>query len=233
MPQKVQIAFQGGGARFIEMLPIAHAFSLAHGRNLNVTRVAGSSAGAICAALVACNADFVRVRHFIRDNGRAKAKEMRRWCTTPAEDDWSQYVKHVVAAYTALRGDPLLKTDVLRNFLNDLFEYARFRPDPNRPNEIFDILRNLLRPDIELLITGSDLATSKGVTLNSNNLIETLVHSSAIPFAFRSFKQLSTSTIVDGGLCENLPTEELVKRQDPDGPVLCVAIAEPNENNKS
>jgi predicted acylesterase/phospholipase RssA len=233
MPQKVQIAFQGGGARFIEMLPIAHAFSLAHGRNLNVTRVAGSSAGAICAALVACNADFVRVRHFIRDNGRAKAKEMRRWCTTPAEDDWSQYVKHVVAAYTALRGDPLLKTDVLRNFLNDLFEYARFRPDPNRPNEIFDILRNLLRPNIELLITGSDLATSKGVTLNSNNLIETLVHSSAIPFAFRSFKQLSTSTIVDGGLCENLPTEELVKRQDPDGPVLCVAIAEPNENNKS
>ena len=124
MPQRVQIAFQGGGARFVEMLPIAHAFSLAHERNLKITRVGGSSAGSICAALVAHNADFVKVRRFIRDNGKARVKEMRRWCTTPTEDVWLQRAKNLVAVYTAVRGDALLNTGVLRNFLTDLFEDA-------------------------------------------------------------------------------------------------------------
>jgi len=114
--------------------------------------------------------------------------------------------------------------------LTALFDDALLTVDPRQPGVVFDKYRKASRAGVELVITGSDLATSKGVTLNGND-IEMLVHSSAIPFALRSFKDLKVSTIVDGGLCENLPAEELVKKEDSDGPVLCVTIAEPNENN--
>src|SRR5262245_31499002 len=148
----------------------------------------------------------------------------------PTEDVWLRRAKNVVATYTALRGSALFNTGALRDFLTALFDDALLTVDPRQPGVVFDKYRKASRAGVELVITGSDLATSKGVTLNGND-IEMLVHSSAIPFALRSFKDLKVSTIVDGGLCENLPAEELVKKEDSDGPVLCVTIAEPNENN--
>src|SRR5262245_52770709 len=170
MPQKVQIAFQGGGARFVEMLPIAHAFSLAHEKNLLITRVGGSSAGSICAALVARNADFVRVRQFIRTHGKARVKELRRWRMKPTEDVWLRRAKNVVATYTALRGSALFNTGALRDFLTALFDDALLTVDPRQPGVVFDKYRKASRAGVELVITGSDLATSKGVTLNGNDI---------------------------------------------------------------
>lgn len=214
----------------MEMLPIAHAFSTAHGRLLDITRVAGSSAGSICAALVATNADFVKVRKFITKHGDQRVRKMRRWCTTPSEDYILQRSKDLVALYRAMRGHALLNTEVLRDFLTELFDDATGNSsDPTKPEEC-DPKRDASRAAIELLVTGSDLAASKGINL-SGSLVEMLVHSSAIPFMFRSFRDLKVSTIVDGGLCENLPVEELVRREDPDGPVLCVSIGNPNEND--
>jgi predicted acylesterase/phospholipase RssA len=140
-----------------------------------------------------------------------------------------QACKDAVALYRAMRGHSLLNTGVLRNFLSELFNDAT-RKAGKTPEPPFDPDRNPNRPSIELLVTGSDLAASKGINLNGDP-IEMLVHSSAIPFVFRSFRDLKVSTIVDGGLCENLPVEELVRREDPDGPVLCVSVENPNEND--
>ena len=52
------------------------------------------------------------------------------------------------------------------------------------------------------------------------------MHSGAIPFAFRTYSDVVTSPYVDGGLCENLPVEQLLAREDFDGPVFCVSIGD-------
>ncbi|MFX5252843.1 hypothetical protein ABTD06_19025, partial [Acinetobacter baumannii] len=68
-----------------------------------------------CAALVAQNADFVKVRKFIAQHGNQRLRQMRRWCTTPSEDQMMQACKDAVALYRAMRGHSLLNTGVLRN----------------------------------------------------------------------------------------------------------------------
>src|SRR6266478_7848213 len=67
----IQLAFQGGGAKFAATLPVADAFVTAQrpGNKLQIKAVAGTSAGAICAALVACDADFSKVRQFLTSQG--------------------------------------------------------------------------------------------------------------------------------------------------------------------
>jgi predicted acylesterase/phospholipase RssA len=217
----IQVAFQGGGARFIEMLPIAAALHKAHSDGtVNITRVAGSSAGSICAALIACNADFDLACDFIRSEGPPRAELMRRWSSDLGDDSpVTNRLKLIVALWRAYRGKQLLRSEVLVTFLNDLFAKAA----PAAPKQIEDINEN---GGIQLAITGSDLSQSRGVTFESGNLIERILHSAAIPFAFRNFPDISTSPYVDGGLCENLPVEQLLIREDLDGPVFCVTIAD-------
>jgi predicted acylesterase/phospholipase RssA len=56
--EKVQLAFQGGGARLAQLLPIAEAVSeLRTKKKIEISRVAGTSAGAIIAVLLAAEAN--------------------------------------------------------------------------------------------------------------------------------------------------------------------------------
>ena len=66
MPADIQIAFQGGGAKFIAMLPIAEAFqaSQAAGK-INIKAVSGTSAGALCAALLAADCNFKELKAYL------------------------------------------------------------------------------------------------------------------------------------------------------------------------
>jgi predicted acylesterase/phospholipase RssA len=219
----IQVAFQGGGARFVEMLPIAHALLKAHNDGtISISRVAGSSAGSICAALIACDANFGDARNFIRNEGPARAAAMRRWSSSFSNGGASPFtnrLRALIAIWHAYRGKTLLRTEVLVNFLNELF--AKAAPASSRQIETINGLGG-----IQLLITGSDLSLSRGVVFESGNLIERIVHSSAIPFAFRTFPEVITSPYVDGGLCENLPVEQLLAKEDFDGPVFCVSIGD-------
>lgn len=235
MPQQLQVSFQGGGARFVEMLPAAHALAAAHARQrIAITRVAGSSAGSICAALVACGADFTKVRKFVVDNGGARVRNMRRWCTRPVKhSSWRvvrilkapvKYSKTGIAIGRATWGRSLLNTPVLHTFLIDLFNASVGRSQ-------LEIKSVDSICGIKLVITGSDLHRAQGVVFEEGNLLEKIVHSSAIPFAFRSFRDVAVSPIVDGGLCENLPVEQLLAREDFDGPVFCVSCSDAEETN--
>jgi predicted acylesterase/phospholipase RssA len=221
MPPSIQVAFQGGGARFVEMLPIAHALADAHrNKTIQIKRVAGSSAGSICAALIASGADFKKARAFIVKDGLTSAQTMRRWSTNFGHGTWSDRARLAMALLLAQRGVPLLRTEILMDFLNDLFAEAT----TGNPMLIETINS---RPDgIKLAITGSDLSRSQGALFESGNLIDTIAHSSAIPFAFRTYTDVKTSPYVDGGLCENLPVERLLADEDSDGRIFCVSIVE-------
>jgi predicted acylesterase/phospholipase RssA len=227
--QKIQVAFQGGGARFIEMLPLAHALADAHANDINITRVAGSSAGSICAALVACQADFEVVRDFILANGSDRIREMRRWSSRKSNSNASRLVRYARAPITVARtgvalgraafGRRLLNTSVLVTFLDELFRKSA-------GTSVFEIGTIDQICQIKLVVSGSHLHKSEGVVFDNGSLLATLIDSSAIPFAFRSFRDVELSPIVDGGLCENLPVDLLVRLEDSDGPVFCVSILE-------
>ena len=57
--RKVNIAFQGGGARLVSLIAAAHAISeLEKSKVIEVGAVSGSSAGSLAALLLASGADF-------------------------------------------------------------------------------------------------------------------------------------------------------------------------------
>jgi predicted acylesterase/phospholipase RssA len=220
-PPPIQVAFQGGGARFVEMLPIAHALADAHrDKIVQIRRVAGSSAGSICAALIASGADFKKARDFIVKDGLTSAQTMRRWSSNFGHGAWSDRVRFAAALVLAQRGTPLLRTEILIDFLNDLFAKA------TTAGPILIESINSKPGGIKLAITGSDLSRSEGVLFESGNLIEKIANSSAIPFAFRTYLDVKTSPYVDGGLCENLPVERLLAEEDSDGRIFCVSIVD-------
>ena len=73
----IQIAFQGGGAKFITMLPVAAAFQACERAGvINIKSLAGTSAGAICAALIAAECDFDQLRTYLISAGPAHVNKL-------------------------------------------------------------------------------------------------------------------------------------------------------------
>src|SRR5580658_8229339 len=167
------------------MLPIAHALADAHKqRRICISRVAGCSAGSICAALVACGADFDKAKDFIINEGPKRALEMRRWSTNFGAKPLGLDLDRVRLAW-ALRevqkGTSLLDTNVLINFLDELFQASAPSPLP----QMQDI--NGRPASIKLAITGSDLSRGLGETFEQGNVLDRIASSCAIPFAFRTY----------------------------------------------
>jgi predicted acylesterase/phospholipase RssA len=67
IPPTIQVAFQGGGARLALLLPVVHALrDLEEAGTLVISRVAGTSAGAMAAALVAGQANMAALLEHLR-----------------------------------------------------------------------------------------------------------------------------------------------------------------------
>jgi predicted acylesterase/phospholipase RssA len=150
---------------------------------------------------------------------------MRRWSTRFGVEFLGRNVDEFRMAWALreiLKGQSLLNTDILINFLDELFKTAA----PKAPTQLQDI--NSASGGIKLAITGSDLSRGQGETFEQGNLLDRIVSSCAIPFAFRTYTDLKTSPYVDGGICENLPVERLLKDEDSDGQVFAVSITEEN-----
>jgi predicted acylesterase/phospholipase RssA len=206
----VQLAFQGGGAKLVVMLPVADAFLKAQNRGLiKITAVSGTSAGAICAALVACGADFSKVLDFLKEHGSEWADAMVPAAVRPLKEHgtdlgwWQIYNNREVLRDVFLKGKPLLDGDALKNFIKALFKKST---DPKNPN--------IEKRATTLSIIASDIAKSKAIVHQSGDLVSALVDSCSLPIVFRSFNSLATTHYVDGGLCDNLPVEGLLSARN-------------------
>ena len=226
----IQLAFQGGGAKFAVMLPVADAFVTAQKRgDLKIKAVAGTSAGAICAALVACEADFSKVLDFLDSEGDgwvsklipadiqplAELKSLPKW--------WhlKTWYKHRHAIYdviygVAWAGRPILNGNALRDFFRALFESSTGSAE-----------QEIEKCASTLTIIASNIVASAAVEHKKGPLIPALVDSCALPIIFRSFASLSGSHHVDGGLCDNLPVEGLLS--DVASPVFAIYPVSPEK----
>lgn len=225
----IQLAFQGGGAKFAVMLPVADAFITAQRRGkLQIKAVAGTSAGAICAALVACDADFSKVRQFLDSDGDhwvsrlipADIRQLAELKSIPKWWDLMTWFEHRNAIFgVAWAGRPVLDGNALSDFFKALFKFSTGSED--------HVIEGRTPA---LTIIASNIVASQAVEHKQGSLISALTDSCALPIIFRSFASLEGSHNVDGGLCDNLPVEGLLS--DVASPVFAIyPVTPPKESS--
>ena len=192
---QVSVAFQGGGARVVELFAAAAACRQIEGAgpDVDIVRVSGASAGAIAAAAFATGCDIAAVLA-----GVAKLK--------PFVD--SRFPATRLRKRNALprlaMGKSLYDEGDLRKLIVSLFAAGGIDAEAS--------IRDLVRPNLELRILRSDIRFNKLATATEASearLADALVDSSAIPFAFRvpggGGGGGGRPEILDGGLFQNLP----------------------------
>ncbi len=171
---------------------------------VEVTRLSGTSAGAIAAALYAANYDFGVLRTRIRDN-REKV------------------LSHVPAGQGALGslgvlirllvGAPIADLGKLRSTLGMLFK-----------EQGMTSFRDLKKP---LHIVCTDLTNAKTHVHEDDEdlIVNAILDSCSIPFYFRTWgKKGAGMLLVDGGLCENFPVDVLREHEPADGITVGVSF---------
>lgn len=202
-PVPIQLALQGGGANLIYLLATLQAVQeLEREHVIRVTRIAGTSAGAIAGALYAARVDMSRARDtFIAERDTI----LRAFPASRAtvRDIWSLLTRR-----------PLWDAGVLRRLMARLLA----------GRETFGDL------DVPLVVVAADLNNLQSVVYGraGEPLLSGIMDSAGIPFLFRPVPRRGEDyrVVVDGGICDNLPSEQLADSPD-HGEVLGVTFSVP------
>jgi predicted acylesterase/phospholipase RssA len=206
-PFRIQLALQGGGAKIVALLAALEAVNeLQKQGDIKVTRIAGTSAGAIAGCLYAAGEDVIPHARTRLSTIRARDVQnvfpppwpMRVFSTNP--------LKRPRMLVRLVLGDPLWRTALIEKLLEEVLKKAGN----------FHFVSDLSGPrGIEVKIIATDLTNSgKVVHEGKVPLIASLMDSCGIPYCFRTWSKSGNPVIVDGGISENLPSEELDSPQD-------------------
>lgn len=202
-PVKIQVVFQGGGAKLCALMAVAEVLQefSTPGRNndppaaISVKRIAGTSAGAIAAVMLASS--HKKVSEFRKDIKIIGQKYHEKLGPANA---WS-YLK-VICGYSVYGRNVLLKC------FTEIFQGGAAKVSD-------------LKPQTEIYST--DLYTLRAKAAGPGEAVETALASSCrIPIAFAGY--FSDSHEVDGGLALNLPVDHLLADQSTLGAVIAVTF---------
>lgn len=183
----IQLAIQGGGAKITHLIAALEAVqNLEREGVLRVTRIAGTSAGAIAGALYAARVDMQRARAAFESH---REELLRAFPPVSAR---------LRAAWKLVTRRPFWDAAPLRRVVASLLA----------PCERLGDL------EIPLVIVAADLTNMQPRVYAgaAEPLISSLMDSAGIPFFFRTAVPDAHGgyrVIVDGGVCDNLPTDEL------------------------
>jgi predicted acylesterase/phospholipase RssA len=198
----VQLAIQGGGAKITHLIAALEALQqLERDGELRVTRIAGTSAGAIAGALYAAGVDMQRARDAF---ALRRAELLRAFPPTSAS---------LRAAWKLLTRQPFWDAGPLRRVVASLLA----------PRTTLGDLR------IPLVIVAADLTNLQPRVYDDPGepLISSLMDSAGIPFFFRTALPSAHGDhriVVDGGICENFPSEKLAYNAE-DGEVVGITFS--------
>lgn len=198
MSLNVQLAIQGGGAKIVALMATMEAVdALQEEGKLTVTRIAGTSAGALVGSIYAVGPGAIKeARIRLR---QLTDKDIRKLFPSPFSVRRSFRLTKLL-----LMGHPLWSTSEIENFLSTLLRNG---------SQSFQNIVHLKHPkcrNIELKIVATNLSAYKKELLEGDDpLIASLMHSAGLPFCFRTWSKSGSPVIVDGGICENLPSDEL------------------------
>lgn len=210
MPEKFQLAIQGGGARMAELLAAAEVIQRfeTQGR-IQVTKIAGTSAGSIVGALLAINGqDSIEKARDYLDRHADRIAEV---VVPPGSTKFG-----VRTFWKLYRNEALCGGASIRHELLKLFQHVFGR----QTGFFFKDLQK------EMIVVAADLVNRNKHTYSApnENLIEALVNSCAIPLVFRGASEMQGNPYVDGGLCENLPSGELSKDTKKFGEIIALSF---------
>ncbi|WP_321854192.1 patatin-like phospholipase family protein [Paraburkholderia tropica] len=208
-PVRLQVAFQGGGAKVFALLAAAQAFQeLQRNGKIQITRIAGTSAGSIVASFLAADISIDAIR------AELSGGEAERLAKSFKKIGYSKAFQKIFFG-----GSPIWSDKPLQLWLQDKFREAG-------KTKIRDI------SEVELLIVKSDIGSSSSVIAPRDEDIDrAIIDSCALPFLLRIWKQDSGASYVDGGIAENLALDRLAEHQINDGP--CVAVSFPDRSSPS
>ena len=182
----IQLAIQGGGAKITHLLAALEAVQSLQRRGIvRVTRIAGTSAGAIAGALLA-GVDMQRARDVFEAH---RDQLLRAFPPTTAR---------FRAAWCLLTQRPFWDAAPLRRVLVKLLA----------PRERLGDLA------IPLVIVAADLTNMRPCVYDQPHepLISSLMDPAGIPYVLRTPPGRGREAyriVVDGGVCENLPSDQL------------------------
>jgi len=183
MPIDIQLTLQGGGAKFAVLLAAAEAVQELEAQKLiRVTRIAGTSAGAIVGAFLAAERPVAPLR--ARLTGREGQELIGNF---PRKS-------RPAALLNAALGRPFWDDTPLGKWLAAEFEGLT-------------TLNSLRKP---LFVYSADLDSGGAETQTTGDVVTALLESAGLPFCFRTWRSGGQTVNVDGGLCENLPVTDLL-----------------------
>ena len=202
-PVPIQLALQGGGARITHLIAALHAVQeLEREHVVRVTRIAGTSAGALAGALYAARVDMGRARDVLLAEREALLRAFPVSGAT-LRDTWRVLTRR-----------PLWNAEPLRRLMARLLS----------PRETF---RDL---ELPLVVLAADLTNLQSVVYGrpDDPLLSSIMDSAAVPFLFRAVPRRGEDyrVVVDGGVCDNLPSEQLAD-SPADGEVLGITFSVP------
>jgi NTE family protein len=203
-PVPLQFAFQGGGAKIVALLAVAEVIQeFEHSKKIVVKRVAGTSAGAVVAALIAAGIRADVVMAELRGGaGRALIQEF----DIPSKPE---------ALFKLFRNKAIWNTAPLRDWLKKTFEDAKVV-------KVSDASKR-----VPLTITKTDLGSRGCVPAQEIEMIaDALIDSCALPYLFRIWNPEKTATFVDGGISNNLPANYLSGPDTEHGELVVLSFAE-------
>jgi predicted acylesterase/phospholipase RssA len=206
-PLRIQLAIQGGGAKICALIAALEAVQRLEKEGvLQVTRIAGTSAGAIAGALFASRVEMTMVKERL---GNITSDELAQMFPMPTRRQlfWKLIVKQ----------EPLWSSKPLRDLLNRLFG------DSGAPSTLQDASKQ----GVDMRIVASDLSNGQKIVYSGDApLMNALLDSAGLPFCFRTWTKSGSAVVVDGGICENLPSEELEEFSKQDGPVVGISFVD-------
>lgn len=192
MAIKVQLALQGGGAKILCLIAALKAVEeLQNKKVIQVTRIAGTSAGAIAGALFAVGIPM---------------DDVLQWFAKPEQKELGDRLQIRYSDIPKIMtGEPVFDPKLLKKIIKDLFKLGGIRPESTDLSSFEDDTRK-----IPIIVTYTDLESSKVLKHNSDTkLLDALMNSAALPFILRTYKSPNARR-VDGGIGENCPSNFLL-----------------------
>jgi predicted acylesterase/phospholipase RssA len=207
MTIRIRLALEGGGARIFAHVAALEAltdalveFESKHGVKVEVSAIAGTSAGAVAGTLFAAG---VRAKHFgevlTRNDVYTKLTHFRYTKSTLA---WRIFTRR-----------PLLDVHLYQRLLEALLRAATSRKAllySELPVPVYAIAASVMQPREH--VYGED---------KDENIVEGMLASSNLPLVFFNYKEIGPSQRLDGSVFCNLPVDHLQRFESSrGGPIL-------------
>jgi len=220
---KIDCVFSGGGVKAYAFLG---ALQSVYDKQLKIERVAGTSAGAIIASLIAVGYRIEEINDMLQEI------ELKKLLDPPLISKKIPFTKWLLLYFQM----GLYKGDTFEKWLQKTFA----KKGVETFNDLKEGYLKVIVSDIslgKLIVIPDDLKRVYGMNGNTFKVATAIRMSASYPYFFMpkkiKNKQNERSYIVDGGLLSNFPLWVFRESNNDVRPVLGITLSESMENNQS